>query len=173
MDGQVTDMEGHVRALGAAISRREWSEVEAAHAALRDRARIGAVSDAELSAMERAIERMGWPEIHGFEAELFRGQDIHEDAGGYLMRAIPRCSACRRSGRESRPTASGACPRSEGSPDADDTELRDLARTVADLPPEHERAVADAVAGIRAERAQEEEERLADLRSMTDIRWST
>jgi hypothetical protein len=50
-----------------------------------------------------------------------------------------------------------------------DSELRNLARTVANLPPEQERTVADAVAGIRAERAREEEERLADLRSMTDL----
>lgn len=50
-----------------------------------------------------------------------------------------------------------------------DSELRDLARTVANLPPEQERTVADAVAGIRAERAREEEERLADLRSMIDL----
>ncbi|GEP08904.1 hypothetical protein [Methylobacterium gnaphalii] len=49
-----------------------------------------------------------------------------------------------------------------------DTELHGLARTVVDLPPEQERAVADAVAGIRAERAQRREERLAELRAMSD-----
>lgn len=90
MNGRTTDMEGHVRALGAAISRREWSEVEAAHAALRDRARTGAVSDAELAALERAIDRMGWPDIHAFHAELARGQDAREDGGGYWCRAIRR-----------------------------------------------------------------------------------
>ncbi|GEP08903.1 hypothetical protein [Methylobacterium gnaphalii] len=79
MDGRTTSMEGHVRALGAAISRREWSEVEAAHAAIRDRARTAAVSDAELSAMER----MGWPEINAFHQELARGQDVREYGGGY------------------------------------------------------------------------------------------
>jgi len=49
-----------------------------------------------------------------------------------------------------------------------DDELQGLARTVADLPPEQERAVADAVAEIRAERARRKE-RLADLRSLSDI----
>ncbi|MFF9550866.1 hypothetical protein [Methylobacterium fujisawaense] len=48
-------------------------------------------------------------------------------------------------------------------------ELQELAQTVADLPPEQERAVADEVAGIRAERARQEEGRIADLRSMTDL----
>ncbi|KQO61745.1 hypothetical protein [Methylobacterium sp. Leaf88] len=48
-------------------------------------------------------------------------------------------------------------------------EIQDLARTVAALPREEEIAVADAVAAIRAERARLEEERIADLRSMTDL----
>lgn len=34
-----------------------------------------------------------------------------------------------------------------------DDELQDLARTVADLPPEHERIIIDAVAAIRDARA--------------------
>lgn len=42
----------------------------------------------ELALMERAIDRMGWPEIRAFEAELDRGQDVHEDAGGFMLRAI-------------------------------------------------------------------------------------
>ncbi|GJD97440.1 hypothetical protein [Methylobacterium iners] len=44
----------------------------------------------ELAAMERAIERMGWPEIEAYHAELRRGQDHREDAGGFVMRAIRR-----------------------------------------------------------------------------------
>lgn len=48
-------------------------------------------------------------------------------------------------------------------------ELQDLARTVADLPPEHERIIIEAVAAIRDARARQEEERIADLRSMTDL----
>lgn len=40
--------------------------------------------------LRRAIDRMGWPEIHAFHAELRRGQDIHEDAGGFMLRAIKR-----------------------------------------------------------------------------------
>ena len=42
----------------------------------------------EAEVLERAIDRMGWPEIHAFQNELRKGQDIYEDAGGYLMRAI-------------------------------------------------------------------------------------
>ncbi|MES2289250.1 MAG: helix-turn-helix transcriptional regulator [Pseudomonadota bacterium] len=42
----------------------------------------------ENEALERALDRMGWPEIHAFQRELARGQDVYEDAGGYFMRAI-------------------------------------------------------------------------------------
>ncbi|WCS27977.1 hypothetical protein LOK46_14470 [Methylobacterium sp. NMS14P] len=42
----------------------------------------------EAAALERAIERMGWPEIRTFEAELARGQDVAEDAGGFMLRAV-------------------------------------------------------------------------------------
>jgi hypothetical protein len=42
----------------------------------------------ELAALERAIDRMGWREIDAFHAELRKGQDVYEDAGGYFMRAI-------------------------------------------------------------------------------------
>jgi hypothetical protein len=31
---------------------------------------------------------LGWPEIRAFEAELDKGQDIREDAGGFFIRAI-------------------------------------------------------------------------------------
>lgn len=40
--------------------------------------------------LEEAVDRMGWPEIHAFQNELRRGQDIREDAGGFMMRAIRR-----------------------------------------------------------------------------------
>ena len=40
------------------------------------------------SAVEAAIDRMGWPEINAYHAELQRGQDVREDAGGYFIRAI-------------------------------------------------------------------------------------
>ena len=49
-----------------------------------------AIDAAERAACERAIERMGWPEIHAFNAELHRGQSIYEDAGGFMLRAIRR-----------------------------------------------------------------------------------
>ncbi len=42
----------------------------------------------EQEALQRAIDRMGWAEINAFHAELRRGQDIYEDAGGFFMRAI-------------------------------------------------------------------------------------
>ncbi len=35
-----------------------------------------------------AVDRMGWPEIHAFNAELGKGQGIYEYAGGYMMRCI-------------------------------------------------------------------------------------
>lgn len=44
----------------------------------------------EAAALDRAIERMGWPEIRAFETELARGQDVAEDAGGYMLRAVRR-----------------------------------------------------------------------------------
>ncbi len=49
----------------------------------------GGVED-ERAVLEAALDRMGWPEIHNFQAELRRGQDVYEDAGGYFMRAIKR-----------------------------------------------------------------------------------
>ena len=42
----------------------------------------------ELDLLERAIDRMGWPEIHAFQQECRRGQDVYEDAGGYMIRCI-------------------------------------------------------------------------------------
>ncbi|MGM4906303.1 hypothetical protein AB8B21_05500 [Tardiphaga sp. 866_E4_N2_1] len=44
----------------------------------------------EAEVLEAAINRMGWPEIHAFNDERRRGQDIYEDAGGFWMRAIRR-----------------------------------------------------------------------------------
>lgn len=49
-----------------------------------------AIDDAERQALERAIDRMGWPEIHAFTDERRKGQSIYEDAGGYLMRCLRR-----------------------------------------------------------------------------------
>lgn len=45
-----------------------------------------ATPEDDLAACERAIERMGWPEIQAFMEEP--GQSPHEDAGGYLLRKI-------------------------------------------------------------------------------------
>ena len=44
----------------------------------------------ELEILEAAIDRMGWPEINAFHAELRKGQSIYEDAGGFMLRAIRR-----------------------------------------------------------------------------------
>lgn len=44
----------------------------------------------EEEALDAAVDRMGWPEIHAFQDELRKGQDYREDAGGFMMRAIRR-----------------------------------------------------------------------------------
>lgn len=45
---------------------------------------------AERDALETAVGRMGWPEIHAYHAEMRKGQGIYEDAGGYIMRGLRR-----------------------------------------------------------------------------------
>jgi hypothetical protein len=55
---------------------------------MNQRALEAGASEREI--LEAAIDRMGWPEIHAFQDELKRGQDIREDAGGFMMRAIRR-----------------------------------------------------------------------------------
>lgn len=42
----------------------------------------------EAEVLERAIDRMGWSEIHAFQNELRKGQDVREDGGGFMIRAI-------------------------------------------------------------------------------------
>ena len=37
--------------------------------------------------LETIVANLGWPEIHAMQAELRRGQDIYEDAGGFFIRA--------------------------------------------------------------------------------------
>lgn len=46
--------------------------------------------EAEAAVLERAIERIRWPEIRAFEEELGRGQDVAEAAGGFMLRAVRR-----------------------------------------------------------------------------------
>lgn len=48
------------------------------------------MTESERRVLEAAIDRMGWPEIRAFRAELAKGQGIYEDAGGYLMRCYRR-----------------------------------------------------------------------------------
>jgi len=43
-----------------------------------------------------AIDRIGWPEINAFRAELAKGQSFDEDAGGFMVRAIARLFRFRR-----------------------------------------------------------------------------
>jgi hypothetical protein len=43
-----------------------------------------------------AIDRIGWPEIDRFQAELRQGKSIDEDAGGFMLRAIGRLFGIRR-----------------------------------------------------------------------------
>lgn len=49
-----------------------------------------AITMSQAEALEDAVDRMGWPEIHAFQDELRKGQDYREDAGGFMMRAIRR-----------------------------------------------------------------------------------
>jgi hypothetical protein len=42
----------------------------------------------ELAILDRALDRIGWDEIHAYHAELRKGQDIYEDGGGFFLRAI-------------------------------------------------------------------------------------
>lgn len=43
-------------------------------------------SNAEKAIIERAIDRMGWDEIHAFHNQ--KEQSVYEDAGGYILRKI-------------------------------------------------------------------------------------
>lgn len=47
-------------------------------------------SESEREILERAIARMGWPEIHAFQDEMRKGQGVREDAGGFIMRGLRR-----------------------------------------------------------------------------------
>jgi hypothetical protein len=53
-----------------------------------------ALDENEAEALERAIDRMGWPEIHAFNERL--SQDVYEDAGGFIIRKIKRLFGIRR-----------------------------------------------------------------------------
>lgn len=50
----------------------------------------GDMLDLEKSILDRAVDRMTWDEINEFNAEIRKGQDVREDAGGYMMRCIRR-----------------------------------------------------------------------------------
>lgn len=66
--------------IGVRVSPEMWQRILAALTRSSD----GVGED--LAACERAIERMGWPEIDAFMREP--GQSPREDAGGYLLRKI-------------------------------------------------------------------------------------
>ena len=38
--------------------------------------------------VDAIVDEIGWDEIHAFQEELYKGQSIYEDAGGYFVRAI-------------------------------------------------------------------------------------
>jgi len=42
------------------------------------------------AALEAAVGAMGWPEIHAYQDEMRKGQDVCEDAGGFVMRGLGR-----------------------------------------------------------------------------------
>lgn len=54
-----------------------------------------AIEAAELWAVERAISKMGWPEIKAYEAEWNKGQQ-DDDAGGYFIRCLSRLFGVKR-----------------------------------------------------------------------------
>lgn len=75
------------------ISESDFKELCASRLAWRFTAKCFSVpnqADLEQEALEGAIERMGWPEIHAFQDEMRKGQSIFEDAGSYMMRCIRR-----------------------------------------------------------------------------------
>jgi hypothetical protein len=53
-----------------------------------------ALDENEEEALERAIDRMGWPEINAFQERL--SLDVYEDAGGFMLRKIKRLFGIRR-----------------------------------------------------------------------------
>lgn len=87
---------------GDRLSTTEWRYFSDEQQAQQEAAALGidyqglyvrngeAVTMSQAEALEDAIERMGWPEIHAFQDELRRGQDYREDAGGFWMRALRR-----------------------------------------------------------------------------------
>jgi hypothetical protein len=79
-----------IRESGMLDSDKHHQRYEATVKAWNDlRTILNALSpDEERVALERALDRMGWPEIDAFRDELRKGQDVYEDAGGYFMRAI-------------------------------------------------------------------------------------
>jgi hypothetical protein len=40
--------------------------------------------------LDLIFDNIGWDEINAYHAELRKGQDIREDAGGYMLRCIKR-----------------------------------------------------------------------------------
>jgi len=63
---------------------------DAARAHLADLRREEVEDMSERAILCRALDKMGWPEIHAFQDEFKKGQSIYEDAGGYFMRGIKR-----------------------------------------------------------------------------------
>lgn len=73
------------------LARRTVKQFEDKCAEVRDlRLDNARLRDEAATTLERAVDRMGWPEINAFREELRKGQDYREDAGGYMMRAIRR-----------------------------------------------------------------------------------
>jgi len=87
---------------GDRLSTTEWRYFNSEYLAQEEAEALGvdyqalyvrdgeAITMSRAEALEDAIERMGWPEIHAFQNELYKGQDYREDAGGFMMRAIRR-----------------------------------------------------------------------------------
>jgi len=91
--------ERHPIVAGAFWWRRHLTRIDKAAAALTETNVKLVKARAELKAseqevIERVINRMGWPEIHAFHERI--GQDVYEDAGGFMIRKIKRLFGIKR-----------------------------------------------------------------------------
>lgn len=50
--------------------------------------RTGISTEAVEHILDVLVDEIGWDEIHAFQDELAKGQDMREDAGGFFLRAI-------------------------------------------------------------------------------------
>jgi len=96
MSESIEFYDGRLRPVGS--NADEWCVFLEAHPNARAFVAVQiaeAIEDAELWAVERAISKMGWPEIKAYENELRNGQQ-DDDAGGYFIRCLSRLFGVKR-----------------------------------------------------------------------------